>query len=226
MNPFTSSRYGRFAATYTSMAKLYSGGQIKACKLSQLKYLQPGEHILYVGAGTGEDALAAAQAGAKVTVVELSKAMLEKLQINIEKLAPKDKKQIQLIHGDAYSTDLPNDYDAVAANFFLNVFAPDTMPLMFERLHQLLKPGGKLFIADFAPKHASWLQGTLQTLYYLGPIMAFSLLAGNAWHTLYNYQPLLTKYAYHIQASEDFRLGKIGPAWYRSIYATKPTQAE
>ena len=59
--------YNRAAWFYEKAAKFYSTNQIRSSKRFQLNYIQPGDKVLYLGAGTGEDAIMAARHGAEVT---------------------------------------------------------------------------------------------------------------------------------------------------------------
>ena len=59
--------YDRAAWFYEKSAKIYSTNQIRASKRYQLQYIEPGQTVLYLGAGAGEDAVMAARHGAKVT---------------------------------------------------------------------------------------------------------------------------------------------------------------
>ena len=61
--------YGEVASFYEELADLYSRGRIAASKRSQLVHLAPGDRVLYVGVGRGEDALEAARKGVRVTAV-------------------------------------------------------------------------------------------------------------------------------------------------------------
>ena len=58
-NPMESN-YDRAAWFYEKAAKVYSTNQIRASKRFQLNYIEPGDKVLYLGAGTGEDAIMAA----------------------------------------------------------------------------------------------------------------------------------------------------------------------
>ena len=58
--------YDRAAWFYEKSAKIYSTNQIRASKRYQMQHIEPGEKVLYLGAGAGEDALMAARHGAKV----------------------------------------------------------------------------------------------------------------------------------------------------------------
>ena len=80
MSSTTDNHFTWIAPIYDLLAQCYSFGQISRSKLSQVAHLKAGERVLYAGAGSAEDAIAAAVLGAQVTVVELSPNMLERAQ--------------------------------------------------------------------------------------------------------------------------------------------------
>ena len=77
--------YDLVARVYDSLGMIYSGGQIHAAKNSQLDEMQAGDKVLYVGVGPGEDAVLAAQHGARVTCIDLSSQMLRQAETRMER---------------------------------------------------------------------------------------------------------------------------------------------
>jgi ubiquinone/menaquinone biosynthesis C-methylase UbiE len=207
------------APFYDVLARLYSFGQIRASKLSQIAHLRLDERVLYAGAGGAEDAIAAARKGAHVTVVELSPSMIKQAKDSLEKCH--EPAQIDWVCGDVCEHQADPAYDVVVANYFLNVFAPKDMPSIFDALDKQLRTGGRLMIADFAPLRGGLIMRALQRAYFYAAVAAFRVIANNGWHPLYDYQALLKGKGYRIISVEDFALAKIGPRWYRSIVAEK-----
>ena len=219
MNETKQSLYGRTAWFYERAAHVFSGGQIRASKQWQIQWLDAGQRVLYVGAGSGEDVVMAAQHGVQVTVVELSKEMLTRLEAKLQGLKLLDN--VTLICGDAYEHRAEELYDAVAANYFLNVFSEDTMQKMLAHLTTLIKPTGALLIADFAPAVKNPLSRLFQKLYYFSAVTAFHLIAKNPYHPLYDYTDYLDALGLKLSEDETFRLFGIGPRWYRSLKVVK-----
>ncbi|MEZ5976217.1 MAG: methyltransferase domain-containing protein [Planctomycetota bacterium] len=52
------------------------GGAIWRSRVCQLEVLEPGQHVLFAGGGTGRAAVEAARRGLRVTLVDRSPAML------------------------------------------------------------------------------------------------------------------------------------------------------
>ena len=140
--------YSSVANLYDSLGHLYSGGQIAATKASQINHISTGDRVLYAGVGGGEDARLAAKAGAKVTVVDLSQAMLDRAIVGFERAGVLD--DIEVICGDIMEHARHGHYDVVIANFFLNVFDTELMPQVMKHLALQLRDGGTFMIADFS----------------------------------------------------------------------------
>lgn len=207
------------APVYDFLADTYSLGQISKSKLSQLVYMKPGERILFAGAGNAVDAIAAAQAGMIVTVVELSPNMMQRAQARAERVGLRDK--IEWRCQDVFAYEPEGVFDVVVANYFLNVFSKELMPSLFDLLLDKLRPGGRFMVADFAPKASGRFERIFQALYFFAAVAAFHLIAGNAWHPLYDYSELMRSRGLKVLAEDDFRLGRVGPAWYRSVVAER-----
>ncbi len=104
--------------------------------------LQPGERVLLVGVGTGEDLLLL-PAGVTATGIDLSPDMLGKAR---QKL-PLPGRDVTLLRGDAQQLLVDEaGYDAVVFNLILSVI-PDGVACLRENL-RALKPGGRAVVFD------------------------------------------------------------------------------
>ena len=126
-----------------------------------------------------------------------------------------------MIHDDVMCHTPEHPYDVVVANYFLNVFEPRLMETVFAHLNTLLRVQGKFFIADFAPMQTKKWFAMFQKLYFYTAVSVFRVVAGNGWHPLYDYRDMLISHGYQINQTKDFKLSACGPAWYRSIVASK-----
>jgi predicted DsbA family dithiol-disulfide isomerase/SAM-dependent methyltransferase len=109
--------------------------------------IRPGDTVLDVGVGSGTDALFASLLTGpkgKVLGVDITDAMIEKARGNIAKMGAKN---VKIMKGDA--TKIPVEdasVDVVTSNGVLNL-VPDKRKA-FQEIYRILKPGGKIQIAD------------------------------------------------------------------------------
>src|SRR5580700_2435658 len=64
--------YERMSSIYEWMTALFTGGQNLVTRMSQIEDMRPGQRVLYVGVGPGEEAVEAARRGIIVICVDLS----------------------------------------------------------------------------------------------------------------------------------------------------------
>ncbi len=181
-------KYQRVASWYDGLGELYSGGAIRRAKLAHLEWVRSGDEVLYAGAGTGLEAVAAREAGARVTLLDTSPAMLSQARLRFEARGlPVVAPEVELRQESLESHLRARPYDVVVASFFLNVYAKDALPAALARLASLVRPNGHLVIVDFAPPSPRWTLRAVQQAYYVPPLLLFGALVGNPWHPLYDY---------------------------------------
>jgi SAM-dependent methyltransferase len=111
--------------------------------------IRAGDTVLDVGSGSGTDALLAAglvgRAG-QVFGLDMTAAMLEKLERSVRAAGAAN---VRLLEGNAERIPLPDaSVDVVTSNGVLNL-VPDKR-LAFAEIHRVLRPGGRIQIADIA----------------------------------------------------------------------------
>jgi SAM-dependent methyltransferase len=111
--------------------------------------IRQGDAVLDVGSGSGTDTLIAAMLTGPSGVVyglDMTRAMREKLQRTV---ATKRIGHVCVLEGNAEQIPLPDaSIDVVTSNGVLNL-VPDK-PTAFGEIARVLKPGGRLQIADIA----------------------------------------------------------------------------
>ena len=212
-------RYDRAARFYELSAEIYSTGQIRASKRFQKSFIRPGDRVLFVGAGAGEDAMMAARLGADVTCVDISEKMLDQLQRKMEQAGV----ELELICSDAMMFDRFEQYDVVAANYFLNVFRRTQMQEMLTHTAKLVRPGGLYLIADVSLPQGNFLSKAFN-LFYLKAAMGGACLLGLVpWHENYDYPAFFNDADLELSEVKHFRFAKVGPILFQSIVGRKKT---
>jgi demethylphylloquinol methyltransferase len=209
--------YNGIAWIYELLGQIYSGGQIYAAKASQLAQMRSGDAVLYAGVGPGEDAALAGQLGANVTCIDVAPKMLQKVESRFQIAGM----QAQTICGNVLDHKATGRYDIVVANFFLNVFAEDQMSTMLTHLASLVRPGGKLLIADFVAPSGTRLGRTSQALYWGVTNLFYYLLRLCAWHPIYDYPRFFTTAGLKFEKLERFRVSRFGPQGFCAITAVR-----
>jgi demethylmenaquinone methyltransferase/2-methoxy-6-polyprenyl-1,4-benzoquinol methylase len=217
-------RYDRVAWCYQELAAAYSLGAIRAVKASQLEELAAGSRVLYAGVGRGEDALSAARRGIAVTGLDCSAAMLRRLRRSLDREAV----SARVVQADFFEHPCfehpcaGSSYDAVMVNFVLNIFAVDRMRKAIAQLGSLVRPGGKLLIADFAHPSGNAWQRTAVRAYYRPVNLVGWALGLCALHPLYDYVAELRAIGFDVISRRGFRPFVRGPVLYESLVATRP----
>ena len=174
-------RYARIAGVYDALCAVGSFGAVGCCRRDALRAIRPGDRVLFAGAGTGAEAVLAARAGARVTVLDRSPAMLRRA----ERRARDAGVTLVAIRSDILDHEAAS-YDTVVANFFLNVFAPDDMRRVLARLTASTAPDGRVVIGDVVLPRGRAARAATR-LYWAGASMLFRMLTRNAVHPVYDY---------------------------------------
>lgn len=206
-------KYKYIGPVYDFLSNLYSGRSIHSCKTAMLgmKYLTPGDRVIFAGVGHGRDAIRAAELGAEVTVVDLSETMLKKFSEAQEAEAP--HVTIRKVHCDIMKFQEFEQYDMVVANFFLNVFEEGMMERVLSHLISLGKPGAKLVVGDFSYPTGNVFARFFKRAYWYFAVFTFWLFAKNAFHNIYNYPEYMQRQGLRIDEKKHFKLLRMNCYW-------------
>jgi SAM-dependent methyltransferase len=110
-----------------------------------------GRSILELGCGTGRITIALAQAGFKVSGIDVSDSMLKEAR---EKSA-KAGVEIELVKGDMRDFDLGKEYSLIilAANALCHLLTLDDFEACMSAVKNHLTQNGRFVISVFVPKH-------------------------------------------------------------------------
>jgi demethylmenaquinone methyltransferase / 2-methoxy-6-polyprenyl-1,4-benzoquinol methylase len=132
--------FDRIAPVYDLMNRLMTAGLDRRWrKLTAEAVVRPGDHVLDGCCGTGDLALAAQEAGGKVTGLDFSERMLER--------ARRKSSSIEWVRGDLL--ELPfedHSFDAATVGFGVRNVAD--LDRALGELARVLRPGGRLGILE------------------------------------------------------------------------------
>ncbi len=108
---------------------------------------RPGGRVLDIGCGTGNVSIACAQRGAEVTGVDIDAGMLEVARSK----PPPPIGSVEFVQAAAAELEdhfAPESFDSVVSCLALSEMSPDERSYALRAAHRLLRPDGRLVIAD------------------------------------------------------------------------------
>ncbi len=133
---------------YDKGIKLLTLGSLDPAYDTLADQLNPGDNVLDIGCGTGALSLRAAAKGAVVTGIDINPEMLE---IAAKRAAESDW-QNRLTFKELGVAELSNEpedqYDAIISGLCFSELTFDEVDYTLRQAYRLLKPNGRLLIAD------------------------------------------------------------------------------
>ena len=211
--------YDFVAPFYEAGASIFSTGVIRRAKASQLDALRAGQRVLYAGVGAAEDAVEAARQDVQVTCLDFSAEMIRQAEQKFQKAGL----SAEFICGTALDHQRDDYYDVVVANFFLNCFREAQMAATLKHLATLIRPGGKMLIADVALQEGFGVGKPFAWLYLTLGMVPTWLIGLVPWHPVYDYRDYLAGTGLEPESVEWFRLFRVGPIAYQNLTLSKST---
>jgi len=117
------------------------------------KATDAGSPVLELGAGTGRIAIAVAQAGMRVTAIDIDAGMLDTLRRKVATLPAQVQSRISVHRADMRAFTLDARYALVMIPFraFLHNLTWDDQLAALQRAYEHLQPGGELALNVFHP---------------------------------------------------------------------------
>jgi len=209
--------YDSIATFYQTIAHIYSFGQIRRSKNLQLSEMNEGIKVLYVGCGSGEDAVQAAKKGANVTCIDISSNMIE----NTAAALNKANLTARLICGDIFDHLECDCYDVVIVNYFLSNFSADILAKLFSHISALMKTDGKLMIADFYASSKNIIIRAIQKFNFYFVELFFWTLKVAPLHKYQDYRAYFDEVGIVPERVDTVRLLNVGVPFYSNIIGIK-----
>jgi demethylmenaquinone methyltransferase/2-methoxy-6-polyprenyl-1,4-benzoquinol methylase len=132
--------FDRIAPVYDGMNRVMTAGLDRRWRRAAVEaVVRPGDKVLDSCCGTGDLAIAAAEAGGKVTGIDFSKPMLERAR----RKAP----ELEWVEGDALALPFADEsFDAATVGFGVRNLSELDQGL--RELRRVLHPGGRLAILE------------------------------------------------------------------------------
>jgi demethylmenaquinone methyltransferase / 2-methoxy-6-polyprenyl-1,4-benzoquinol methylase len=152
--------FDRIAPVYDAMNRLMTAGLDRRWRReTAAAVVRPGDRVLDVCCGTGDLALAAAEAGGEVTGLDFSEAMLVR--------ARRKEPALEWVSGDALALPFADDsFEAVTIGFGLRNLADAERGLA--EMRRVLSPGGRVAILEITrprgilrPFYRFWFDGVI-----------------------------------------------------------------
>ena len=117
------------------------------------KAVDSGGPVLELGAGTGRVTVPIAEAGIRITAVDINAGMLDRLRQKVEALPADARERVSVHRGDMRSFTLNAQYALVIIPFraFLHNLTREDQLATMRRAYAHLRPGGELALNVFHP---------------------------------------------------------------------------
>jgi ubiquinone/menaquinone biosynthesis C-methylase UbiE len=111
-------------------------------------HIEPGQHVLDLGCGTGALTLRGATRGAKVKGIDINAQMLEIARQHIRKAGLAQSVELVEMGVAELGGEEPEIYDTVMSGLCLSELSADEVSYTLKEVVRMLRPGGLLLIAD------------------------------------------------------------------------------
>jgi len=184
-------------------------------------FLSGGERVLDLGAGSGFLSLAMAPRVREVVAVDISDAMLERLQADAQEAGLVN---VEVQVADLAALECPaNSVDVIVSSYALHHLTDVDKSALVARAHEWLRPGGRLVIADMmfgrggTARDRQILREKVIVLLRMGP--------GGVWRIAKNLVRFGLRRGTELPASPQFWTETVSAGGFQSVHY-RPIAAE
>ncbi|MBI4518090.1 MAG: class I SAM-dependent methyltransferase [Deltaproteobacteria bacterium] len=162
--------------------------------------------VLELGCGTGNLTLALRQRGATVLGIDHNPEMLAVAQ---QKLGTDGAVELREMAAVEIADRLPaGGFDVVAAALLFSELPADERRYLLRAVHRLLRPGGRLVIADEVRPERIWQRAVYRLLRWPVAVVTYLLTQTSTW-AVADLKQLVAESGYHLQAETRWALGSM-----------------
>nr|WP_067060974.1 class I SAM-dependent methyltransferase [Mucilaginibacter sp. L294] len=198
--------YDNSASFYDRLSRLVFGKALVNAQAWLLPRIPKDAKVLIVGGGTGwilDEISKLHPSGLSITYVEISANMMA-----LSRKRNIGTNHVEFINKAVEDAGLPADFDVVITPFLFDNFTEDTLPRVFQHIHQTLKPGGLWFNTDFQLTGKWWQYAMLKSM-----LLFFKVLCGVPSWRLPDVGKQFNKFGYEVADEksffEDFVVSKV-----------------
>jgi ubiquinone/menaquinone biosynthesis C-methylase UbiE len=154
--------FDKIAPAYDTLARLMFGKSIRNAQRHYLSLVNSDAKVLVLGGGSGWilSDLNSVSPRCEVWYIEASFKMLS--------MAREHKgccKAVHFMHGT--EANIPGDisFNAIIANFYLDLYSPAELPGLIRSLKECLSDDGVVLVSDFVNTRKWWQQWLLRSMY-------------------------------------------------------------
>ena len=196
------------AKIYDRLSRLVFGDAMKLAQTHFLRQLPDSGRVLIIGGGTGwilEEVLAL-RTNLSVDYIDASSDM-----ISLTRRRLNNENNVRLIVGTESSIPYSN-YDVIITNFFLDVFQPERLSMVMEKLSVCLNPNGIWICTEFQNTDKRYHSFLLKLMHWF-----FRAFTGLEARKLQDFSAEFNRLEYKEISKEEFYNGFIFSAIYSSI---------
>lgn len=206
--------FNNIAHAYDYLKRFVFGSEILRSENRFLTELPAAGNILVLGGGSGEilDTLLKHSPARRIWYVDASSVMLRRASRNV---AVEDRARVEFVHGTEASIPPTVMFDGAVTHFFLDLFTPEQLSRICDRIDRQLASGGIWLVSDFVPSDRAWHRVLLWLMYRF-----FGATSGITARKLPNWQDQLSALALARVAEAAFYGGFIQSTVYRKPAST------